>query len=429
MGTGRIHSVLIAADGTLYGWGQWTGGNDTVFYSPVARLMPGAGAWTWRQVAAGNDYTLAIRQDGTLWAWGGNGGGSLGDGTHTSRYWPVQVGHANDWLRISAYNISLGVRADGTLWAWGSSKDGVLGLDTLSQSNVPRQVGTATNWTDAVTGWSHCVGVRADGTLWAWGDNRAGWFAADSTVIHQRTPRQVGTDTTWVTAAVGWYHTAALRTNGTLWTWGRNHFGMLANGTRRGSRTPGQVGTATNWRQVSAGGQHTMALRADSSLWAWGKDDENWLGIDWDYIRRAGPVADPPGPFISVLAAGEYWNSLTRALPIDSTHTWLAVASTSEHKLGVRADGSVWAWGSPLNGRLGTPGRYATPTSPRPDRVPERVPSLLALLSPPAPAPAKLLPAPAPRRRWLHLFRPQYLARRLNWPLLSTRSPRRAGAR
>jgi hypothetical protein len=400
MGTGSSHSALIAADGTLYTWGLWgetnqaVHSNDTVFYSATPSTLPVADCW--RQVAAGDGYTLAIRQDGTLWGWGQNAAGQLGDGTRTSRYHPVQVGHAANWQRISAYyNLSLGVRTDGTLWAWGTNSNGQLGLDTLSRSYVPRRVGTATNWTEVVAGFWHCVGVRADGTLWAWGDNRLCLFDADSTRLYQRTPRQVGADTTWVAAAVGWYHTAALRTDGTLWTWGRNHFGMLGNNTHRSSRVPQQAGTDTSWRQVSAGGQHTMAVRSDGTLWAWGRNEgENWLGFDWGYLQRAGLLVARPGFKSPVQIDEGYGAFIARPLPVDSTCTWLAVESTAEHTLAVRADSSVWAWGYNNSGQAGPRANYQT--------GPIRLAGLRALL--PAVVSSAPPPSPARPRRRLRLF-------------------------
>jgi alpha-tubulin suppressor-like RCC1 family protein len=387
MGTGEGHSVLIAADGALYSWGVWGESNatpttNTLFQSNTPRRMPGGGKW--RQVAAGSNYTLAIRQDGTLWGWGSNTAGQLGDGTCTSRYQPVQVGHAHTWRRISAYyNLSLGVRADGTLWAWGTNENGQLGLGKLTRCYTPRQVGTATNWTEVVAGFSHCVGLRADGTLWAWGDNSTAYFATSKAGMYLRTPRQIGTATTWRAVAVGDYHMAALRADGTLWTWGDNVHGPLGNNSQRSSRLPQQVGTATNWRQVSAGGQHTMALRTDGTLWAWGLDTDNWLGFDFSYLARRGYLAARHGVDPLQISDNPF---IVRPLPVDSVRTWVAVESTSEHSLAVRTDGSVWIWGYNMSSQIGSLAPISPPpTQPddpggSPPMAPIHLPCLRALL-------------------------------------------------
>jgi alpha-tubulin suppressor-like RCC1 family protein len=79
-------------------------------------------------VSAGNAYSVAIRTGGALMAWGYNYWGTLGDGTWTYRYSPVQIGTSTDWRAARAsYSHTMAVRADGSLWAWGDNSRGQLG--------------------------------------------------------------------------------------------------------------------------------------------------------------------------------------------------------------------------------------------------------------------------------------------------------------
>jgi hypothetical protein len=72
------------------------------------------------------------------------------------------------------------------------------------------------NDTHSSTGVHHNVAVKSDGTLWTWGDNQQGQLG-DGTDVDKNTPTQIGTDTFWITMAAGSRHTAGVKTNDTLW--------------------------------------------------------------------------------------------------------------------------------------------------------------------------------------------------------------------
>ncbi|MCR5890294.1 hypothetical protein LRS06_21445 [Hymenobacter sp. J193] len=127
-------------------------------------------------------------------------------------------------------------------------------------------------------GGSHTLAIRKDGTLWTWGYNDDGQLGYGTTANMRIVPVQVGTATTWKSAAVGPRHTMALRTDGTLWAWGYNGNSELGDGTGVDRRAPVQVGTATNWANAATGLYHTVAVRTDGTLWAWGNNSSEQLG-------------------------------------------------------------------------------------------------------------------------------------------------------
>src|SRR5262249_23514164 len=103
-------------------------------------------AQCWKQVSAGNGYSLAIKTDGTLWGWGGNNHGQLGNGTTVSQNVPVQIGGANDWKQVAAsFGHSVAIKTGGTLWAWGENSHGELGDGTNTDRYLPVQIGSAAN--------------------------------------------------------------------------------------------------------------------------------------------------------------------------------------------------------------------------------------------------------------------------------------------
>ena len=130
-----------------------------------------------------DDHTLALKDDGTLWAWGANDYGQLGLGDQAARLDPAQVGTDTDWAAIAiGDDFSAALKTDGSLYTWGRDGFGQLGhggtpSDT-SMALTPTQVGSAERFTAFACGGGRdscfMLAVRSDGTLWSWGTSAAG---------------------------------------------------------------------------------------------------------------------------------------------------------------------------------------------------------------------------------------------------------------
>ena len=98
--------------------------------------------------------------------------------------------------------------------------------------------------------------------LWLWGYNVYGELG-DSTVTNKSSPVQtIAGGTNWKQVAGGFYHTAAIKTDGTLWGWGRNSYGGLGDSTVTNKSSPVQtIAGGTNWKQVATGYYHTAAIK------------------------------------------------------------------------------------------------------------------------------------------------------------------------
>ena len=151
-------------------------------------------------ISAGLDYTVALKDDGTVWAWGCNGDGQLGDGTTTNRAYPVQVkSNASTYLEnitmISAgSDHTVALKDDGTVWAWGYNYSGQLGDGTTTSRYYPVQVmsDSTTELKDITVisaGTNHTVALKDDGTVWAWGNNDYGRLG-DGTTTQREYPVQ-----------------------------------------------------------------------------------------------------------------------------------------------------------------------------------------------------------------------------------------------
>jgi alpha-tubulin suppressor-like RCC1 family protein len=230
--------------------------------SPVQTVTYGI---NWSQVSAGYLYTAAIKTDGTLWCWGENSAGQLGNNTVSRRSSPVQtVAGGTNWKQVSCgYTSIAAIKTDGTLWGWGYGNQGQLGNNKgLPRSSPVQTVTFGTNWKQVSTVGSHTAAIKTDGTLWTWGDNSYGQLG-DNTIISKSSPVQTVTyGTNWKQVSCGNTQVTAIKTDGTLWCWGRNSYGKLGDNTTTNRSSPVQTSAyGKNWKQVSAGGFRTAAIQ------------------------------------------------------------------------------------------------------------------------------------------------------------------------
>ena len=172
--------------------------------------------------------------------------------------------------------ISLGERhglilaSDGSLWSWGSDFLGwpVLGLgDHAKPSPRLRRIGRETNWVSISAGVGHSLAIKSDGTLWTWGESVQEQFVRPK---RAGTPVPAAPGNDWKQAAAGGIHSVALKKDGTLWAWGNNWAGSVGSTSPEGSAVPVQIGSDTNWIRVWAGSLETVGMQSDHSLWYWG---------------------------------------------------------------------------------------------------------------------------------------------------------------
>jgi len=313
---GTAHTAAIKTDGTLWTWGLGTAGilGDNTTISKSSPVQTVSGGTNWKQVATGTSIIAAIKTDGTLWAWGTNTDGQLGDNTTTSKSSPVQtVAAGTNWKQVIAGTTGIfAIKTDGTLWLWGTNTSGPLGDNTtISKSSPVQTVSGGTNWKQVAAGSSLIAAIKTDGTLWTWGLNQYGQLG-DNTIINRSSPVQtVSGGTNWKQVATGLAHISAIKTDGTLWLWGANSNGQLGDNTIIDRSSPVQtVSGGTNWKQVAAGSIHTSAVKTDGTLWAWGRNLFSALG-DNTTIDKSSPV--------QTVAGGTNWKQV--ATGINGSHT------------------------------------------------------------------------------------------------------------
>ena len=200
-------------------------------------------------VDGGGAHTVVLREDGTVWTYGENGSGQLGDGTNVKRNNPIRLAALSDIVSVVAGpGHTLAVRADGTEWAWGWNGYSQLGDGTTTNSLTPVQVKDPSDPSGFLTGVvrvaaaeRYSIALKSNGTVWTWGTHDyavIGRLYSGTGSTPQEVAGQVAGLTNVIAIAAGWEHTLALKGDGTVWACGRNLEGQLGDGTTTGSFFP-----------------------------------------------------------------------------------------------------------------------------------------------------------------------------------------------
>ena len=315
----------------LYTWGFGLSGalflNESVYRSSPTQV---ASETNWNKISVGYFNLMATKNDGTLWTAGYGTRGQLGTNSRVHVSSPVQLGSGTDWSEIfSGYQSSLAIKTDGTLWSWGWNDMGQLGLNDTILRSSPVQVGSGTTWSKISQSKSgngfQGFAIKTDGTLWSWGKNERGQLGI-GTRVYRSSPTQVGALTSWSKVCSAGLHTLATRTNGTLWSWGHNEHGRLGHNNLIYRSSPVQVGTDTNWL-TPYGMYSSSAIKTNGTLWTWGYNDAGGLGFN-DRVSRSSPTQ---------VGTDTNWSD------ISGGYSFIAKKS----------NGTIWALGGNGNGQLG----------------------------------------------------------------------------
>ena len=362
---GQHHTCTILGNSSIYCWGfneHGQIGDGTCSYATPS-CNSGSDPWEPKQVSlpnglsassidAGQSHTCALADNGSVYCWGNGREGQTGNGVDASEFGqltPTMVGLP---VGSNATDISVGVRSscaildDGSLYCWGEGLHGSIGDGSNSNRASPTAVSLPSGRTavSVDVGSSTVCAILDDGSMYCWGWNSHGQVGNACSPVDQcsgtNTPTRVSFPIGWqgIAISTGEYVSCAVIDDGSLYCWGSNTNGQLADeiGTGYGgnaSSTPKAISLPSGRVavDVQVGGSGTVcAILDDGSMHCWGHNHEGQIGD--------GTTSDR--------------TNLTRT--IVSNHGTVSSASIGiQHACAVMDDGSLYCWGSGQYGALG----------------------------------------------------------------------------
>ena len=313
--TGEAFAVLATKDnGQLWVWGDndhgQLGQNNNVQYSSPVQI-PGT-TWNATNVYhAQENAAMCLKTDGTLWSWGY---GSYGRGGHNDQVnysSPVQI-PGTTWTTAYVHGRGGGgIKSDGTLWMWGVNNEGILGQNDRTSYSSPKQI-PGTTWSKLGGGTLTAIAIKTDGTAWTWGYNSAGQLGHNGpSNVSLSSPTQLGSSTDWSKISNGGANfLSAIKTDGTLWSWGYNYYGGQGQNNRTQYSSPVQI-PGTTWSIIRKGqGYNTnMVIKTDGTMWGWGGGGDGMIGNN-NSINISSPVQIPGTTWENVMVNANWTAAL-----------------------------------------------------------------------------------------------------------------------
>jgi alpha-tubulin suppressor-like RCC1 family protein len=322
----------------LWGWGFNYFGTigDNTSVDRTSPVQISSSSFTSVVDGGYSQHGAAVKSDGTLWTWGQNSYGQLGVNNTFAYSSPIQVG-GNTWEKAYKLMSTLAYKTDGSLWSWGNNSYGQLGTgDKINKSSPVQIMGTSSGFYDISLSFSTGAAVKKDGTLWTWGSNSSGELGLGDK-IHRSSPTQVGIDTTWRKVATPFYATIAIKSDGTMWGCGEGaNYGMNGKGNGINYSSMVQIGTDNTWASITGTYLLVHAVKTDGSVWVWGQGGAS----------EAGTAV------------------LSNPTQIITGKTFQKVVTGLGTSAGLTTDGKLWLWGQNSYGSM-----LDLPTSSSPTQV------------------------------------------------------------
>jgi alpha-tubulin suppressor-like RCC1 family protein len=225
---------------------------------------------------------------------------------------------------ISTEDTAALIAPDGSLWIWGGNETGLGHLFPVpTVLSRPQRFGSDSDWKKFSAGLTHVLALKSNGSLWGWGRNYEGEIAQPRTVSTTLKPLQIGVETNWADISVGMLHSVALKTDGSLWAWGQNNCGQVGDGTISNKFTPTRISPDLDWRSIAAGSFNGFALKSNGTVWVWG----------------ANPVNSLNAPKKNILSPEQ----------LDPGTNWTFISASGFVLLALKSDGSLWIHGPNAN--------------------------------------------------------------------------------
>ncbi|XP_075522486.1 ultraviolet-B receptor UVR8 isoform X2 [Primulina tabacum] len=399
---GEAHTLALSGDGKLYSWGRGTFGRlgtGSEADQPFPVLVKFFGSDADREeklrivgIAAGAYHSLALADDGSVWGWGYNIYGQIGGtgenslvpcllegflglgppGSATKDY-EMQNGKP---LKISSVKaggmMSMAIDSLGSLWMWGNfphplqsqSVEGQIAL-VSSASPVPIWNFHGHTVVKVACGNEHVVALVSAGETYeandlicySWGGNNHGQLGLgdNESRLSPEVIEAFNLGSPWSVYEIscGAYHTALLALSkgssdileSVCFTFGLGDNGQLGHGTTQSLLSPELVhGLPQNTflTSVDCGLFHTCVVSSAGDVWSWGM--EKGLGLCPDARFTGTDSGDASSPLL-IPCSGMYSPRFQEPLQVACGAAHTVLVADSGYK--------IWSWGRGRSGVLG----------------------------------------------------------------------------
>lgn len=293
-------------------------------------------------IAGGSKTLFIVSYEGKLYACGEGTNGRLGLGDNNNVSEPKPIPFLSQYVikKVAVHSggkHALALTQDGKVFSWGEGEGGKLGHGNGNSLDKPRLIEAlkSKRIRDIACGSGHSAAISSNGELYTWGLGEYGRLGHGD-IANQLKPKLVdalvGQRVIQVACGSRDAQTMALTEDGRVYTWGDGDFGKLGRGGSDGCYVPLAVDRLNSLGviQVECGAQFSLALTKYGEVWTWGKGDYFRLGHgNEDHVRRPTIVEGLRGKKVIHVAVGAL------------------------HCLAVTDTGHVYAWGDNDHGQQG----------------------------------------------------------------------------
>jgi len=178
-------------------------------------------------VVCGATCSMAVDTNGKLFSWGNNNDCQLGHPDYKNKYVPTPLsndafhGDAVESLSAGSYHAAA-ITKTGNLYLWGSNSTGQLGMNQSLETNKPCILPPFQESPPSIVCCSvgHTMVVFHNGELYTFGEKQAALGHTNTDGIPTRVDPKHFDNVNVVSVACAQHHSAAVTSDGKLYTWG-----------------------------------------------------------------------------------------------------------------------------------------------------------------------------------------------------------------